>query len=400
MKKISIIILLIVIMITISFGYSSWKPASQNDCNKQYLTFYNELKSMYDQAVRDKAGSPDFLKDLENLLEKYNPENKNTSLNTVNYLFAIEFSSKYLKGVNVDVLKQKHRNYTIVGNRIIWDWIFKYKNIDLVKYNCLINSSKGKIEYNTETNKFIIGINDMDSLKIFLTFYSIGSPDISRTVTDWTFNILGTEIKDNVIKIEDKSLWNRYSGWWREEYLLNFNKITFYNNTKYDLKILVENLYGNEMWFKSGNKIAERNYLLPIAKRWSPFSNVDQTGRVKENGNAYLQFTTNIKSPYQIFAYATARNDNGESSKVSINGRTIVNQNNCCENHKQFYLDPDTYTVKLSGYKTWSFIGPTITMVILDGNVDIKSSKIYPDPYGDPTPMIIHIPKGVSIIGN
>ncbi len=313
------------------------------------------------------------------------------------HLFSMEFSSKYLKGVNVKALKEKGYDYKVEGDRIIWKWESKYKEDYLHTFDCIICSAKGVVEYDRKSGTFRIGIDDMDSLKFLLTLFGSYFPaNKSRVVTYWIFGALGKAISDGVVEIHNKALWENYALWWIGVY--RFNEVKIYNNTGHDLKVVIEYLYGNELWFKSGYPEAERRYLLPVARRWSPFDNVDDVGRVRENGDAYLQFTARFFSPYRIFTTAVANNDNGESSGVSINGEVIVKQEDCGLTLKQLQLPSGRYTVRVFGHKTWSHLAPRITMLVIDGNIEVEDAEIYPDRYGDPRPMVIHIPKGMSII--
>ena len=172
------------------------------------------------------------------------------------------------------------------------------------------------------------------------------------------------------------------------------------NNTGYDLTIISSYLYGNELWFLPGNTEAERKWLLPLAHRWSPFDEVDYTGRVRENGDASIEFDLSINNAVEIFTTAMAVNDNGENSKVSINDETFVEKQNCCSYLKQSYLNNGNYTLELFGHKTWSHISPRIGILVIGGNVVNTSAAISPDEYGDPHPMIIRIPQGETIIEN
>jgi hypothetical protein len=107
MRKIVLFLILTFFVFAMSFGYSQWKPASNNNCEKQFLSFYNELKGMYDQAVKDKAGSPDFLSDLESLLAKYNPDNEQSAL--------LNDTFNALSGWTIDGREQGVNSYEFVS---------------------------------------------------------------------------------------------------------------------------------------------------------------------------------------------------------------------------------------------------------------------------------------------
>lgn len=316
------------------------------------------------------------------------------------YIFAMQFSSPYFTGVSTLTLKSKGYSFEEENDVIKWNWEIKYKNNSsyITTYS---NEATGIIEYNTISKDFLIGFTDMSSLKFFLTLYGSADPaNKSRAITNLIFAILNPYIVDGIIKVEDKNLWNTYGGWWRGKYIISFDRIKIYNNTGKNIKIIIAYLYGNELWFKSGNTEAEKNWLLPLAKRWSPFDNVDSVGRVREDGDTYIQFTLNILNADEIVYTAQAVNDNAESSKVFVDGNIIVSQVNNGNNLKQGNLANGKHTIKLFGHKTWSHISPRICILMFNGEVNVESSEISPDKYGDPTPMIITFDPGETIIEN
>ncbi|MCD6442932.1 MAG: fibronectin type III domain-containing protein [Thermotogae bacterium] len=322
--------------------------------------------------------------------------------NIQSYLFIMEFSSEYFTGINTNALEENGYDYEIIENTVKWISTVTYGEGD-IRHICdtIIESATAAVIYDTGTKKFRIGIASMDSLKMLLTLYGDMDPaNVSRLFTNYIFAVIGKAINDGVIQIQDKDLWNTYSGWWRGTYLPSFREIKIMNNTGYDLTIISSYLYGNELWFLPGNTEAERKWLLPLAHRWSPFDEVDYTGRVRENGDASIEFDLSINNAVEIFTTAMAVNDNGENSKVSINDETFVEKQNCCSYLKQSYLNNGNYTLELFGHKTWSHISPRIGILVIGGNIVNTSAAISPDEYGDPHPMIIRIPQGETIIEN
>ncbi|MCD6463818.1 MAG: PEGA domain-containing protein, partial [Thermotogae bacterium] len=316
------------------------------------------------------------------------------------YIFALEFADRNIIGVNVDALRRNGYKVIIKENKVIWNWSIMHKSSRHVHIMYILKKASGTIEYHKDSGKFLIGISDIDSLKYLLTIWgALGPANVSRVFANWIFSIISEFIRIGAIKINDRSLWNEYWLWWRAMYIPSFKNVTVYNNTGYKLTIVIGFLYGNEMWGYPGKKPeADKRWWLPLAKRWRPFDKIDDNGFVKENGEAYIKFSIRISNAPLIFGTANAISDNGERSKVEINGATVVSQRNIGRMCKQFVLKNGEYTIKLSGFKTWSYISSRIGIIVFDGNVEVLAAEIYPDKFGDPHPMIITIPQGISLI--
>ena len=222
----------------------------------------------------------------------------------------------------------------------------------------------------------------------------------SRYVANMIFAVIGQAISDGVITIQDRNLWDTYIGWWRALYIRSFDEVKITNNTGKKITSAIGYLYGNELWYRSGNTEAEKKWLVPLAKRWCPFQHVSDTGRVTDNGDAYIQFNLNVTGSDEIFGTVMAQNDNGESSKVYVDGKEIVSQVDCCCTLAQIELQNGNHVIKLFGHKTWSNISPRAAFVMIGGNVSNTTASISPYPYGDPHPMITEFPEGESIIEN
>jgi formylglycine-generating enzyme required for sulfatase activity len=92
-----------------------------------------------------------------------------------------------------------------------------------------------------------------------------------------------------------------------------------------------------------------------------------------------------------------AYNDNGESSYVKLNGTTIVSQFNHGHQHKR-YTDLYQTDLELGGHKSWSQIGPAVSLAVLAADVQTTAHACSPDQGAttNPAPVILKFAPGWS----
>ncbi len=117
-------------------------------------------------------------------------------------------------------------------------------------------------------------------------------------------------------------------------------------------------------------------------------------------------FDIDIVQSNKICIFASALNDNSNSSSIKVNNTTIVSQVSCCSMEKfDFFIIPTN--IELNASSVWSIIAPRITIITQAKNVTVSNWHEERDGIVDPSdswdqnpkPLVLKIDKnGTTIV--